>query len=48
VDWGALLGLVAAHVERGLSDREAVRRVAEQTGISRRGLYQRWHGHQTT
>jgi 16S rRNA (cytidine1402-2'-O)-methyltransferase len=48
VDWGALLGLVATHVERGLSDREAVRRVAEQAGVSRRGLYQRWHGHQTT
>jgi 16S rRNA (cytidine1402-2'-O)-methyltransferase len=47
-DWGDLVKQVANQVESGLSSSEAVRQVAERTGVSRRLLYQRWHGSQTT
>jgi len=47
-DWGDLVNQVADEIESGLSAREAVRQVAERTGVSRRLLYQQWHGSQTT
>lgn len=42
-DWDALLVRVAEAVNRGVSDREALRAVAEAAGVSRRELYRRWH-----
>ncbi len=42
--WAALVALVSEYVDQGLSDAEAIRRVAAQFRVPRRTVYKKVHG----
>ncbi|MDA8205529.1 MAG: hypothetical protein M0Z36_05620, partial [Thermaerobacter sp.] len=42
--WSALVALVSEYVDQGLSDTDAIRRVASQFRVPRRAVYNRVHG----